>query len=81
MKANQQRSGKETKKQAHGTAFEVPGLLQTTKTSKQQENEQQRNLLLLIPETRTRQLPRALRHETHPCSLGTLARACPSSRL
>jgi hypothetical protein len=33
------------------------------------------------PETRSRQLPaRAPSHETHPRSLDTLARVCPSSR-
>jgi hypothetical protein len=37
------------KKQARRTAFEMPGLLQTAKTSKQQENEQLSDLLLLNP--------------------------------
>jgi hypothetical protein len=45
-----QGGGWETKKkQAWRTAFEMPRLLQMAKMSKQQENEQQRNLLLLNP--------------------------------
>jgi hypothetical protein len=35
------------KKQARGTEFEMPRLLKTLETSKQQENEQQRSLSLL----------------------------------
>jgi hypothetical protein len=69
------------KKQAQRTAFEVPRLLQTTKASKQQENEQQRNPLLLNPRDPVSPTATCIyRHETHPRSLDTLARACPSSR-
>jgi hypothetical protein len=50
-KANEefkQQSGKKEEK-AQRTTFEEPTMLQTTKVSKQQENEQQRDLLVLIP--------------------------------
>jgi hypothetical protein len=49
-KEYKQQSGKgNEKKKTQRTAFEMPRLLQMAKMSKQQENEQQRNLLLLNP--------------------------------
>jgi hypothetical protein len=58
----------------------VPRLLQMMKASKQQENEQQRNPLLLNPRDPVSPTATCIyHHETHPRSLDTLARACPSS--